>query len=343
METTRLLYLLEESKAYVFLTLNELCLAIFMILVQSLTSVGVSALIIQVYGHAISTIVLALLAFFIDKNARPPLTFKILCYAFLMGLLQITLCQILLAVSLQYLSSTYQSVGLNLVPSIVFTLALIFRQEKLKCWSINGQAKIWGLALSAAGALTLVLWNGPVVLTSMLFNVQVISDGIIGGTLIVVGVLSTSFWNIVVGHVTRLYPAELSLTAMMSLFGTIQSAIVAAFVSSSSSWKLKWEGGLVLITILLGGVVVTGLSYYVMTWSIKKRGPVFTTAFNPLLVVLSFLLQTFVLRNSAHLGSIVGAVLVILGLYLLLWAKANDMEKKEIVDDESLYSPLVQP
>ncbi|KAG6649257.1 hypothetical protein I3843_07G196100 [Carya illinoinensis] len=130
---------------------------------------------------------------------------------------------------------------------------------------------------------------------------------------------------------------------MMSLFGTIQAAIVAAFVSSSSSWKLKWEGGLVLITIKLQGVVVTGLSYYVRTWSIKKRGPVFTTAFNPLLVVLSFLLQTFVLGNSAHLGNIVGGVLVILGLYLLLWAKANEMEKKEIVAADSLYSPLVQP
>lgn len=49
-----------------------------------------------------------------------------------------------------------------------------------------------------AGALTLVLWNGPVVLTSMLFNIQGISDSIIGGIMIVVGVLSTSFWNILV-------------------------------------------------------------------------------------------------------------------------------------------------
>jgi len=38
----------------------------------------------------------------------------------------------------------------------------------------------------------------------------------------------------------------------MSLFGTIQTAIVTAFVISWSSWNLKWEGGLVLITILLG-------------------------------------------------------------------------------------------
>jgi hypothetical protein len=47
---------------------------------------------------------------------------------------------------------------------------------------------------------------------------------------------------------------------------------------------------------------VTGLSYYGMTWFIKKRGPVFAAAFNPLLVVFSFLLQTFLLGNSAYLG-----------------------------------------
>ena len=120
---------------------------------------------------------------------------------------------------------------------------------------------------------------------------------------------------------------------MMTLIGTIQTAVVAAFVLSWSSWELKWEGGLVLVTILLGvshiyiyiyihpksnkfhlsnkplimccelqGLVVTGLSYYVMMWSVKKKGPVFTSAFNPLLVVFSFSLQTFVMGYPAHLG-----------------------------------------
>ena len=37
-----------------------------------------------------------------------------------------------------------------------------------------------------------------------------------------------------------------------------------------------------------------------------------------------------------------GAVSVIFGLYLLLWAKANDMEKKEIVADDSVYDPSIQ-
>ncbi|XP_059461653.1 WAT1-related protein At5g64700-like [Corylus avellana] len=341
---TRLLSVLEESSPYLFLTLNELCLAVFMILVESVTSTGISALVIVVYEHVIATIVLSFLAFFLEKNKRPPLSLKILCYAFLLGLLQITLCQMLLTMSLQFVTSTtYQCVGLNLVPSIVLILALIFRQENLRWWNINGQAKIWSLLLSAAGALALVLWKGPVVLTSMLFNIQATSDGVLGSIMIIVGILATSFWIILVGHVIQFYPAELSLTAMMSLFGTIQTAIVSIFVISWSSWKLEWEGGLVLVTILLGGVVVTGLSFYVMTWSIKKKGPVFTAAFNPLLVVFSFLLQTFLLGNSAHLGSIIGGVLVILGLYLLLWAKAKDKEKETTMADDSVYSPLVQP
>jgi len=42
------------------------------------------------------------------------------------------------------------------------------------------------------------LWEGPVLLTSRLFNIQVTSDGVIGFIMIVVGVLATSFWNIMV-------------------------------------------------------------------------------------------------------------------------------------------------
>jgi hypothetical protein len=41
------------------------------------------------------------------------------------------------------------------------------------------------------------------------------------------------------------------------------------------------------------------------------------------------------------LCSIIGGVLVILGVYLILWAKANDMEKGKAVADDSVYSPLI--
>ena len=74
-------------------------------------------------------------------------------------------------------------------------MALFFRQEKHKFWSIHGQDKIRGLVLSAAGALVLVLWEGPVLLTSRSSNIQATSDGVIGFIMIVVGVFATSCWN----------------------------------------------------------------------------------------------------------------------------------------------------
>ncbi|XP_043713576.1 WAT1-related protein At5g64700-like isoform X1 [Telopea speciosissima] len=330
----------EACKPYLFLTLNELCLAVFMILIESILSKGVSALAIVVYEHVVATVVISVLAFFLERQKRPPLSFKILCYAFLLGLLQITLCQLLLTMALEFIGSSYESIGLNLQTALIFVLAVVFGQEKFRFWSRNGQAKIWGVTISAAGVLSTVLWTGPTVLKST--NLAT-SEATFGVIMIIVGVLATCFWNIFVGHVTRMYPAELSLTAMMSFFGTIQTAIVTAIVIPSSSWKLQWDGGLVLVAILFGGIVITGLSYYVMTWSIHKRGPVFTSAFTPLLIVFSFLLDTFVLGDTAHLGSIVGAFLVIVGLYLILWAKADDMKQYEINDDISINSPLIQP
>ncbi|GAB2267396.1 hypothetical protein Dimus_002379, partial [Dionaea muscipula] len=254
MEAARLRHLWEQCKPYLFLILGSLCLSTFMILAETVFSSGINGLAFVVYEHVISTVFLSILAFSLEK--RPPLSFKVAAYAFLLGLLQVSLCQMLLTVALEFISSTYESIALNLVPSIVLVLALVFGQEKLRFRTIDGQAKVWGLALSAAGALVIVLWKGPTLFklsssTTRLLQ-RTTTDGVIGGVLLIVGILAASFWNITVGHVVRIYPAELSLTAMMNLFGTIQTGIITAVVIPNSSWKLKWDGGLTLITLSIG-------------------------------------------------------------------------------------------
>lgn len=97
--------------------------------------------------------------------------------------------------SLKYIDSNYQSVALNLVPAVVFVLALIFQQEKLMLFSMNGQIKILGLLISIGGALLLILWKGPVLLGSHFIATQ---DTIFGILLIIVAVLASGFWNVVV-------------------------------------------------------------------------------------------------------------------------------------------------
>lgn len=56
--------------------------------------------------------------------------------------------------------------------------------------------------------------------------------------------------------VTKKYPAELSITAMMYLFGTIQSTVLAAFATRHpSEWKL--QSGLELANVFFGVCITT--------------------------------------------------------------------------------------
>ena len=56
--------------------------------------------------------------------------------------------------------------------------------------------------------------------------------------------------------------------------------------------------------------MVTGISSYAETWAIHIFCVllVFKTLFNPLLVLFSFLLETFVFCASTHLGRYVGVI-----------------------------------
>ncbi|XP_020523681.1 WAT1-related protein At3g18200 isoform X2 [Amborella trichopoda] len=90
----------------------------------------------------------------------------------------------------------------------------------------------------------------------------------------------------------------------------------------------------------LPGIIITGLSFYVETWCLYKKGPVFKSAFSPLLIVFSFILDTIAQGSLVNLRSLLAAVMVVGGLYMLLWAKAHDNEEGTAKEDESLNSLL---
>ncbi|KAL4621219.1 hypothetical protein ACB092_06G212100 [Castanea dentata] len=57
---------------------------------------------------------------------------------------------------------------------------------------------------------------------------------------------------------------------------------------------------------------------------IKEKGPVFMTAFNPLSMILVAIIGSFVLVEAMFLGSAIGAIVIIVGLYMFLWGKSQD-------------------
>jgi drug/metabolite transporter (DMT)-like permease len=54
--------------------------------------------------------------------------------------------------------------------------------------------------------------------------------------------------------------------------------------------------------ILLQGVVVTALSYYMQMWTIAKRGPVFLAMSMPLTFIFTIIMSSFILGDAVSLG-----------------------------------------
>ncbi|CAL9099490.1 unnamed protein product [Musa acuminata var. zebrina] len=314
---------MEAAAPYLVMTMTQFCLAGFLVILRSVLapSAGVSATVLVAYQQLLSALVLSLLALLFDRRQGPKPTPKILAWSAVIGLLQIPLGELMFTTSLRYVTATFQSVAMNTIPVVVFVLAAATGRERFRFCSLGGQWKLWGTLASATGATIVVLLSGrdSAGLTA--------GDGgrLVGIVMVGVAVLAEATANLLVERVALQYHADLKLSAMITVFGTLQVAVVAGTMERDlSAWRIKWSGSLELLAILYGGILVNGVSYFARNWCIHKKGPVFGSAFSPLLVVFSFLLQIILFGVTEELASIVGSVLVILGLYLLLWAKAKD-------------------
>ncbi|XP_045808858.1 WAT1-related protein At2g37460-like isoform X2 [Trifolium pratense] len=74
----------------------------------------------------------------------------------------------------------------------------------------------------------------------------------------------------------------------------------------------------------LQGIFCSGLAYYFQGVVMKARGPVFVTTFSPLCMVIVAIMGYFLLAEQMFLGRVIGAFIICLGLYLVVWGKSKD-------------------
>ncbi|XP_078177373.1 WAT1-related protein At1g21890-like [Carex rostrata] len=337
---------LYTAAPYAVMTIKFLGNAGMMAMLRStLDSVhGVNSVVLTVYQQLASASVLVSLTLLFDQGRRKP-SLQILSWTCLIGFLQITVAELLLTSSLRYITATVESVGLNIIPVAVFVLAVLAGREKFSWGSVYGQAKLWGVITSVVGAIL-------VVLASDSDNAGDGGKGAfvgfwVGILMVAVAVLVHSAAYLLVERVAIEYSSDLALSAMMNVFGTIQTVIVAVLtVRDLSLWKINTDS-LEPIAILYGGIVVTGIFYFGQNWCIHKKGPVFVAAFSPLLVVFSCIFEILFFQFQTNIQSVIGAVLVVGGLYLLLWAKTRDhKERVPLIDrngtsESSSTEPLI--
>ncbi|KAK4427576.1 WAT1-related protein [Sesamum alatum] len=257
---------------------------------------------------------------------------------------RVTVNQITYFVGLKNSTPTIACALTNINPAVTFIMAVPFRLEKLGVKSKAGQAKILGTILCVGGALLLSFYHGSVVNigeSSIHWNYAEKTGSknsvnhvnlILGPFLLIVSAVSWAVWLIIQTRVSQKYAAPYSSSALMCIMASIQCVIVGfSFDHNLSAWSLS--PSIRIVSSVYAGIVCSALAFCLMSWCIERKGPLYVSVFSPLLLVIVAVLSWALLEEKLYVGTVAGSVLIVLGLYGVLWGKNREMSSIYHIDE----------
>ncbi|GLT50306.1 hypothetical protein SLA2020_237980 [Shorea laevis] len=315
-----------------------------MVVIKAALSKGLNQYVLIVYNNILATLILLPLSFIFDRSARPPLTIPILWRFFLLGLVG-CIIEVFACAGLDFSSPTLGTAMLNLIPAFTFILAVVFRMEKLDWRSRSSQAKTLGTLISISGAFVVTFYKGPAVIkkqsqtvpTHLPYSPQL--NWIIGALLLATQAFMTSVTYILQAVVLKMYPAVFTVMFYLNFFSAILSSFSSLIlVDNTSAWKLRLDIG--LIAVLHSAFVGTLLISTLCAWCLSKAGPLFVSMFKPLVIIFTIIMGFLFLGETLCLGSMIGAIIIVIGFYAVMWGKTNEEEKSK---EESGLGSIQQP
>ncbi|PRQ49198.1 putative EamA domain-containing protein [Rosa chinensis] len=338
-----------SRKPYLVVILIQTIYAGMFLLSKAAFNGGMNTFVFVFYRQAAATLFLVPFALFLEWKTAPPLSFMTFCKIFLLSFFGITLSLDIYGVALVYTSATLAAAITNCLPVITFFLALLLRMEVLKPRTTSGLAKLVGILFCTAGAVTLAVYKGPhfnlLGHHNLLHHIEEHEGHVPSGKTWIKGcflmLMSNTFWGlwlVLQAGVMKSYPSKLLFTTLQCFLSSIQTFVIAIAVERNPyEWKLGWN--LKLVAIAYCGIVVTGITYHLQAWVMEKKDPVFLAMSTPLALVITLFASAILLGEIISLGSILGGLLLVGGLYNVLWAKSRE---QSIVDESCLRAEVVK-
>ncbi|KAJ1258542.1 hypothetical protein BS78_10G083300 [Paspalum vaginatum] len=326
--------LLSDVKPYLAMVLLQVGFAgMYIVAVASLKR-GMSHFVLVVYRNIVAAVLMAPFALLFERGVRPKMTPLIFVKIMGLALFEPVLDQNMYYLGAKLTSAGFASALVNILPAVTFLMALVMRMETVRLRSLRSHAKIFGTLCTVAGAVVMILFHGPVVLFPWSSRhhhaaadaaVAQSTASWLNGTILVIGAcVSWSAFFILQSNTLQSYPAEMSLSTLISVLGTVMSGAVALVAErrDMSVWVIGFDTR--LFTAVYSGVVCSGVAYYVQGIVTRARGPVFVTAFQPLGMIITVVMGSTILKEDTTLGSVIGAAIIVVGLYSLIWGKSKD-------------------
>ncbi|CAA3032779.1 WAT1-related At1g70260-like, partial [Olea europaea subsp. europaea] len=146
---------------------------------------------------------------------------------------------------------------------------------------------------------------------------------VLGCILFAASSLALSIWNVIQVGTVKIYPQVMKIVSFYSLFGTIQSAVLAAFIERDpTAWTL--ELNLELFVIILTAIFSSLIRSSVHMWCMRIKGPYFVPIFKPLGIPIASVFGCFLFADTFHYGSMMGAFVCGMGYYTVIWGQVRE-------------------
>ncbi|KAM0830824.1 hypothetical protein ACQ4PT_065958 [Festuca glaucescens] len=328
------------------MVLVQVFTVVTMLMSKVALNAGMHPLVLLVYRNVVAAAAVAPLALIFERDLWKKLNLAVLGWIFINATFGVLLAMGLYYFGLRATNAAYAVDFLNLIPVATFLIAVALRAERLSlaCWP--GRTKLLGAAAGVAGTMVVSLCKGTHLLlphlrvshshgTKPVTSVHGGQNMVVGTLFLVSSCVSYALWFVVQARVALVFPSRYWTTTLTCVAGSVQSAIAAAVVVAltgtgagswgltSEAWRLRWD--MQLATVVYSGVFNTGVTFVLVSWAVARRGPVYPPMFNSLSLVATTVVDALVLGTDVYLGGVLGAALVVLGLYAFLWGKGKEL------------------